>query len=59
MEVMYCVITPVYRNAEFVPQLISELSRIDEIVQRRFGIQAEFIFVADRSPGSLRHDTHR
>lgn len=47
---MYSVITPVYRNAEFVPQLISEFSRIDEIVQRRFGIQAEFIFVVDQSP---------
>ena len=47
---MYSVIIPVYRTAEFVPLLISEFNRIDEIVQARFGLPVEFVFVVDGSP---------
>ncbi len=49
-EPMYSVIIPVYRNAEFVPQLISEFSRISAIAKERFGIDSEFVFVVDASP---------
>jgi glycosyltransferase involved in cell wall biosynthesis len=49
-EPMFSVIIPVYRNAEFVPQLISEFSRISTIVKERFGIGTEFVFVVDGSP---------
>lgn len=47
---MYSVIIPVYRNAEFVPQLISEFTRIHATVRDRFGIETEFVFVVDASP---------
>lgn len=47
---MFSVIIPVYRNAEFVPQLISEFSRISTVVKDRFGIDSEFVFVVDGSP---------
>lgn len=47
---MYSVIIPVYRNAEFVPQLISEFTRISAAVQERYGIVTEFVFVVDASP---------
>ena len=47
---MYSVIIPVYRNAEFVPSLMAEFARINEIVQRRFKIPVEFVFVVDMSP---------
>ncbi|ARP84094.1 glycosyltransferase [Bordetella genomosp. 8] len=47
---MYSVIIPVYRNAEFIPDLISEFSRISAIVAERFGLVTEFIFVVDHSP---------
>lgn len=49
-EAMYSVIIPVYRNAEFVPQLISEFSRISTVVKDRFGMDSEFVFVVDGSP---------
>ena len=47
---MYSVIIPVYCTAQYVPLLISEFTRIDEIVQARFGIPVEFVFVVDGSP---------
>ena len=47
---MYSVIIPVYGNAEFVPSMIAEFASINEIVQRRFGIPVEFVFVVDKSP---------
>lgn len=47
---MYSVIIPVYRNAEFVPHLISEFTRISTAVQERYGIITEFVFVVDASP---------
>jgi len=47
---MYSVIVPVYRTAEFVPLLIAEFTRINELVQTRFGLPVEFVFVVDGSP---------
>jgi glycosyltransferase involved in cell wall biosynthesis len=47
---MYSVIIPVYRNAEFVPQLIGEFSRISTLVRERFELETEFVFVVDASP---------
>ncbi|GLW96930.1 glycosyltransferase family 2 protein [Microtetraspora sp. NBRC 16547] len=47
---MFSVIVPVYRNAEFVPQLIAEFSAINAIVAERYGMPMEFVFVVDGSP---------
>ena len=47
---MYSVIIPVYRNAEFIPELISEFTRISAAVRARHGIDTEFVFVVDASP---------
>ena len=47
---MYSVVIPVYRNAEFIPLLIKEFSRISTIVQERLGLPIEFVFVVDGSP---------
>src|SRR5262249_40689162 len=47
---MYSVIVPVYRNEEFMASLLSEFSRIHDIVARRFGLTTEFVFVVDGSP---------
>lgn len=49
-EKLYSVITPVYRNGESIPRLIEEFKRIGDIIEARFGIPVEFIFVIDRSP---------
>ena len=46
----YSVIVPVYRNEEFIPSLLSEFSRIHDIVAERFGLVTEFVFVVDGSP---------
>ena len=46
----YSVIVPVYRNEEFIPSLLSEFSRIHDIVAERFGLVTEFVFVIDGSP---------
>ena len=46
----YSVIVPVYRNEEFIPTLLSEFSRIHDIVAERFGLVTEFVFVVDGSP---------
>jgi polyisoprenyl-phosphate glycosyltransferase len=46
----YSVIIPVYRNEEFIPALLSEFSRIHDIVTERFGLVTEFVFVVDGSP---------
>jgi polyisoprenyl-phosphate glycosyltransferase len=47
---MYSVIIPVYRNAEYVNLLIHEFSQISERIQQDFGIRTEFVFVVDASP---------
>ncbi len=47
---MYSVITPVYRNAEFIPLLIAEFSRIRDEAIASHGVETEFIFVVDASP---------
>ncbi|MEU7861911.1 glycosyltransferase family 2 protein [Nonomuraea sp. NPDC049141] len=52
---MFSVIVPVYRNAEFVPQLIAEFTGISETVAERHGLPVEFVFVVDGSPD----DSHR
>src|ERR1700760_4111937 len=52
---LFSVIVPVYRNAEFVPLLLSELGRIAGIVADRFGMQMEVVFVVDGSPD----DSHK
>jgi polyisoprenyl-phosphate glycosyltransferase len=49
-ELMYSVIIPVYRNAEFVPALISEFGEIARTVRERHGMATEFVFVVDASP---------
>jgi glycosyltransferase involved in cell wall biosynthesis len=47
---MYSVIVPVYRTAEFVPDLMTEFARVSRIVRDRFDMPIEFIFVVDASP---------
>lgn len=47
---MYSVIIPVYRNAEFIPELITEFTRVAEVIEGRFGMSTEFVFVVDASP---------
>ncbi len=47
---MYSVIIPVYKNEEFIPSLISEFSRIANLISERFKLKTEFIFVVDGSP---------
>lgn len=47
---MYSVIVPVYKNAEYVPLLIEEFSKINNVVQEEYGICIEFVFVVDHSP---------
>lgn len=44
---MYSVVVPMYRNAEFVPLLVSEFDRIAAIVANRFGMSMELVFVVD------------
>jgi glycosyltransferase involved in cell wall biosynthesis len=51
---MYSVIVPLYRNSEFVPLLIAEFGRVAGVVQDRFRMEMEFVFVVDGSPD----DTH-
>jgi glycosyltransferase involved in cell wall biosynthesis len=46
---MYSVVVPVYRNAEFVPLLVSEFGRIAALVAERFGWSMEVVFVVDGS----------
>lgn len=47
---MYSVIVPIYRNAEFVPLLMSEFGRIAALVENRFRMPMEVVFVVDGSP---------
>jgi glycosyltransferase involved in cell wall biosynthesis len=44
---MYSVVVPLYRNAEFVPLLVSEFGRIASLVTERFGMPMEVVFVVD------------
>ena len=46
---MYSVVVPIYRNAESVRLLISEFGRISAIIEERFGVLVEFVFVVDGS----------
>jgi glycosyltransferase involved in cell wall biosynthesis len=47
---MFSVVVPVYRNAEFIPLLLSEFNRIAASVSVRFGMPIEVVFVVDGSP---------
>ena len=47
---MYSVVVPIYRNAEFVPLLVSEFGRIAALVAERFRMPMEVVFVVDGSP---------
>lgn len=47
---MYSVVVPVYRNAEFIPLLLSEFGRIGKLIAERFGMPMEVVFVVDGSP---------
>ena len=47
---MFSVVIPVYQNAEFIPLLIKEFSRISTVAQERLGLPTEFVFVVDGSP---------
>ncbi|MFI7706014.1 glycosyltransferase family 2 protein [Nonomuraea sp. NPDC049480] len=47
---MLSVIVPVYRNAEFVPQLIAEFTDISATVAERHRMPVEVVFVVDGSP---------
>ena len=49
-ERLYSVIIPVYRNAESLALLVSEFARLNDLIQRRFGLALEVIFVVDASP---------
>ena len=47
---VFSVVIPVYRNEEFIPDLIREFTAIRAEAQARFGVTAEFVFVVDASP---------
>ena len=47
---MYSVIIPVYKTEAFIPLLISEFSRIASVIEERFQMVTEFVFVVDGSP---------
>ena len=47
---MYSVIIPVYRNEEFISDLMVEFARIAQTCEDRFGMSVEFVFVVDGSP---------
>jgi glycosyltransferase involved in cell wall biosynthesis len=49
-DMMFSVIIPVYKNAEFVTQLIAEFTRINVEAADKFHIATEFVFVIDDSP---------
>lgn len=44
---MYSVIVPLYRNAEFVPLLVSEFGRIAALIAESYGKPMEVVFVVD------------
>src|SRR6476620_1092258 len=47
---MYSVVIPVYGNADSLPDLIAELTEVDRVIQQRFGVELEAVFVVDSSP---------
>jgi glycosyltransferase involved in cell wall biosynthesis len=47
---VYSVVIPVYKNADFVPLLITEFTSIATAIQERFAMDTEFVFVVDGSP---------
>ncbi len=49
-DVTYSVIVPVYKNADFIPELIGALSEIQTLVESRFAMPLEVVFVVDGSP---------
>ena len=47
---IYSVVIPVYRNEDFIPDLIRAFTLVDLEIRRRFAVTTEFIFVVDASP---------
>jgi polyisoprenyl-phosphate glycosyltransferase len=47
---MFSVVIPVYKNADFVPQLIAEFTSIHADVADKYRMTTEFVFVVDDSP---------
>jgi glycosyltransferase involved in cell wall biosynthesis len=47
---MYSVVIPVYKNAESLPELVLSLSEVDSVIQDRFKVPLEAVFVVDASP---------
>jgi polyisoprenyl-phosphate glycosyltransferase len=47
---MYSVVIPVYRNADTLPDVIAALTEVDRVIQQRFGVELEGVFVVDSSP---------
>src|SRR5687768_789127 len=47
---MFSVVIPVYKNADFIPQLIAEFTSIHADVAEKYRMTTEFVFVVDDSP---------
>ena len=47
---MLSVIIPVFKNEEFIPELVTELERVAIQVSQRFDLKIEVVFVIDASP---------
>ncbi len=47
---LYSVVVPVYRNEEFIPELIRTFAAISERARALHGVATEFVFVVDASP---------
>lgn len=47
---MLSIVIPVFRNAEFIPDLLVGLSNITDMALRDYGRQTEVVFVVDGSP---------
>ena len=47
---MFSIVTPVYKTEEFIPLLLEEFERIQQLVKSRFDEDIEVIFVVDGSP---------
>ena len=49
-EAVYSVIIPVYGNRDLLPELIAQLNETHSVVQERYGMPLEAVFVVDGSP---------
>jgi glycosyltransferase involved in cell wall biosynthesis len=49
-SVTYSVVVPIYKNAEFIPELIDALSTVQATISQRFATSLEVVFVVDGSP---------